>query len=125
MTDFSLINEIDLKTASSNFAFHSKYDLTVKKDGLIGGFVTYFDAIFTKCHKRVILSTSPLKPVTHWSQTVFYFNEQLSVQTDDSIVGSFSLDQYKYNFRDLDITINVKYSGRYNGNYFISKFILR
>lgn len=124
-SDYFLLNEIDLYTAKPNFAFSVRYKLTVNRDCRITGFFTYFDAVFFKCHKKVILSTSPNTQLTHWRQTIFPLRDILELQKEDEIVGTFSLEPYKYNFRDLAFKINVNVTGRTAAYHFTSQFVLR
>ncbi|EMS48725.1 putative protein arginine N-methyltransferase 3 [Triticum urartu] len=55
------------------------------------GIVLWFDTGFTDrfCKdKPVVLSTSPFSTPTHWSQTIFTFEEPVAITNEKSVVGS-------------------------------------
>ncbi|VAH43318.1 unnamed protein product [Triticum turgidum subsp. durum] len=55
------------------------------------GIVLWFDTGFTSrfCKdKPVVLSTSPFSTPTHWSQTIFTFEEPIAMVKDGSVIGS-------------------------------------
>lgn len=85
----------------------------------ISGLVTYFTVDFRSCHKTVTLSTSPYEPYTHWKQTVFYFENSITANDKEAIYGLFKMKQNKNCNRDLDIFIDICYSGRYSPIHWI------
>lgn len=127
VTDCELIHVLNLHTATSDYPFTADFSLKVQRNSNcnIGGFVTYFDAVFSHCHKPVILTTSPFSAPTHWRQTSFYLRDPIPVQSGDEITGKFNLNQFKHNFRDLEIQINGNHIGQLSGKKFNTRFILR
>lgn len=59
----------------------------------------------------LIYSTSPESPYTHWKQTVFYFDEYLTVKKNENCFGVFKLKPNDRNNRDLDFTIEINFKG--------------
>lgn len=58
------------------------------------GIVLWFDTGFTDrfCkEKPVVLSTSPFSTPTHWSQTIFTFEEPIAMAKEESTLGSSAL----------------------------------
>lgn len=58
------------------------------------GIVLWFDTGFTDrfCKdKPVVLSTSPFSTPTHWSQTIFTFEEPIAMAKEESTMGSSAL----------------------------------
>lgn len=53
--------------------------LQVRRNDFIQALVTFFTVEFSKSHKRLGFSTAPEAPYTHWKQTVFYFDEYMTV----------------------------------------------
>ncbi|KAG8174386.1 hypothetical protein JTE90_017146 [Oedothorax gibbosus] len=112
VTSSCLLKEIDLYTVKpEDLSFTSPFLLNVHKDDYIQAFVTFFNVEFTKCHKRIGFSTAPGAPYTHWKQTVFYFNDYLTVKKGDEIYGVFSMQPNTKNKRDLDFSIDVDFKG--------------
>lgn len=112
VTSSCLLKEVDLYTVKkSDLSFSTPFHLIVKRNDYIQALVTFFTIEFTKCHKRIAFSTSPESPYTHWKQTVFYFEESLTVKKGEEITGVFSLKPNERNTRDLDFTIDVDFKG--------------
>jgi len=82
--------------------------LNVETDGVIHGFVTWFDCLFTHGGKSINLSTSPYKKQTHWKQTIFYVEKPFEVNPGDSITGNINVVKAKVNPRELDVYIEYK-----------------
>lgn len=116
---------MDLHKTTADFAFHTDFILKILRDDCVNAFVTYFDAEFTRCHKPVILSTSPSSLYTHWRQTVLYLHHTLQVKEGEEITGTFSLSKYKYNFRDLSIKLTVNFYNELCAEHFEQDYVLR
>lgn len=107
-----MIKDVDLYTIKkSEVNFSSPFMIQVKKNDFIQALVTYFNVEFTKCHKRLGFSTAPEAQYTHWKQTVFYFDDYLTVKRGEEINGVFSMKQNDRNTRDLDFTIEIQFDG--------------
>lgn len=90
VSNSALIKEVDIRTMKEeDLTFSSPFHLQIKRNDYVHAFVTYFNIEFSSCHKKVGFSTSPDSPYTHWKQTVFYFNDGLTVNKGDEIFGVF------------------------------------
>lgn len=107
-----MIKEVDLYTVKkSDLEFSSPFHLVVKRNDFVQALVTYFNIEFTKCHKRLGFSTSPEAAYTHWKQTVFYFDDYMTVKKGEEIYGTFKMKPNERNNRDLDFSIEVTFKG--------------
>lgn len=112
VTSSFMIKEVDLYVAKKeDLDFESPFRLVVKRNDFVQALVTYFNVDFTKCHKRIGFSTSPEAQYTHWKQTVFYFDEYLTVKKNEEIFGTFQMKPNARNNRDLDFTIGLNFNG--------------
>lgn len=112
VTSSYMIKEIDLYTVQKqDLDFESPFHLVVKRNDFIQALITYFNVEFTKCHQRLGFSTSPESPYTHWKQTVFYFDEYLTVKKGEEIYGMFKMKPNARNNRDLDFMVDLHFKG--------------
>lgn len=112
VTNSCLLKEVDLYTVTKDeLSFAAPFHLQVRRNDYIQALVTFFSIEFTKCHKRVGFSTAPEAPYTHWKQTVFYFNDYMTVKKNEEIYGVFSMKQNQRNNRDLDFSIDLDFKG--------------
>lgn len=112
VTNSCLLKEVDLYTVKKEeLNFESKFHLLVRRNDFVQAFVTFFNVEFTKSHKRLGFSTAPEAPYTHWKQTVFYFDEYMTVKKGEEINGTFSIKQNARNNRDLDFAVHVEFKG--------------
>ncbi|EEB13167.1 protein arginine N-methyltransferase, putative [Pediculus humanus corporis] len=112
VTNASLLKEVNLYTVTKeDLEFTSQFHLEARRNDYIQALVTFFNIEFTKCHKRIGFSTAPEAPYTHWKQTVFYFNNYVTVKKKEEITGVFSMKPNARNNRDLDFTITLNFSG--------------
>lgn len=111
VTDPTPVLTLDLYTCTTaDLAFKSKFNLTAKRDDFIHALVSWFDIDFTACHKPIRFSTGPHTKYTHWKQTVFYFDDVLTVQKDEEITLDLDVKPNSKNRRDLDIKIGYEFS---------------
>lgn len=107
-----MIKEVDLYTVKkADLDFSSPFHLVIKRNDFVQALVSYFNVEFTKCHKRLGFSTSPESPYTHWKQTVFYFDEYMTVKKGEEVFGTFQMKPNERNNRDLDFKIEVNFKG--------------
>ncbi|XP_014214613.1 protein arginine N-methyltransferase 1 isoform X1 [Copidosoma floridanum] len=112
VTNSCMIKEVDLYTVTkADLAFSSPFHLQVRRNDYVQALVTFFNIEFTKCHKRIGFSTAPESPYTHWKQTVFYFDEYMTVKKGEEIEGTFTMQPNARNYRDLDFTIEIDFKG--------------
>ena len=94
VTSSYLIKEFDLKKDSvKETEFKSDFTLTMEKSDTLSGFATYFETIFSQCHRKVMFTTSPRWKSTHWSQTAFYLKRGFQINGKDEITGSFKMNK--------------------------------
>ncbi|KAK6635235.1 Protein arginine N-methyltransferase 1 [Polyplax serrata] len=112
VTNASLLKEVNLYTVTKeDLEFTAPFHLEARRNDYIQALVTFFNVEFTKCHKRTGFSTAPEAPYTHWKQTVFYFDNYVTVKKKEEIIGVFSMKPNARNNRDLDFTITLNFSG--------------
>eukprot|EP01103_Thecamoeba_quadrilineata_P010091 TRINITY_DN208_c0_g1_i3.p1 TRINITY_DN208_c0_g1~~TRINITY_DN208_c0_g1_i3.p1 ORF type:complete len:215 (+),score=36.42 TRINITY_DN208_c0_g1_i3:622-1266(+) len=80
------------------------------------GFVGWFDVEFpgkgqTPTSGPIVLSTAPGLPYTHWHQTLFVFNEPISVKKNDTITGNITIQHHPQAPRHLTIIIEFMHNG--------------
>ena len=73
------------------------------------GLAAWFDTDFDLMDHFVSLSTSPYKKYTHWKQTVFYFDDILTVRKGDKLYGSIAVRKSRTNFREIDVKISYHF----------------
>ena len=106
VTDPASVLTLDLYTCTvADLAFQVPFKLTAKRDDFIHALVSWFDIDFTACHKPIRFSTGPHTKYTHWKQTVFYFEDVLTVQEGEEITLNLDVRPNDKNRRDLDIKI--------------------
>ncbi|VAH27500.1 unnamed protein product [Triticum turgidum subsp. durum] len=100
VTDTAVLHYFDLATMKeSEMDFTASLELRLPESGAAAvpgvtwchGIVLWFDTGFTDrfCKdKPVVLSTSPFSTPTHWSQTIFTFEEPVAITNEKSVVGS-------------------------------------
>merc|ERR1719322_851002 len=113
VTSPCMLREVDLYTASieDHMDFTVPFNLMMKQKDNVHAFVAYFNVEFTKCHKRTGFTTSPESRYTHWKQTVFYFNDYVTVKKGEEVCGVFAVKPNKTNHRDLDFNIDIDFRG--------------
>merc|ERR1712018_126596 len=107
-----LVKEVDMYTVKiEDLSFSAPFHLQMRRDDYMQAIVAYFNIEFTKCHKRTGFSTSPESRYTHWKQTVFYFNDYVTVKKGEEVCGVFAVKPNKTNHRDLDFNIDIDFRG--------------
>ncbi|KAM0907633.1 hypothetical protein ACQ4PT_016020 [Festuca glaucescens] len=89
--DLASMNESDMDFTSSLELGLSGSDAAVPGVTWCYGIVLWFDTGFTDrfCKdKPVVLSTSPFSTPTHWSQTIFTFEEPIAMTHEESVADS-------------------------------------
>lgn len=56
--------------------------------------------------------TAPGAPYTHWKQTVFYLESDITCKRGEELCGTIKCNQNKDNKRDLDFEIRYEYYGK-------------
>lgn len=106
VTDPAPVLTLDLYTCTTaDLAFQIPFKLKANRDDFIHALVSWFDIDFTACHKPIRFSTGPHTKYTHWKQTVFYFEDVLTVQEGEEVTVNLDVRPNDKNRRDLDIQI--------------------
>lgn len=119
VTDPCPVITLDLYTVtSSDLTFVVPFHLAARRNDFIHALIAWFDIEFTACHKQIRFSTGPHAKYTHWKQTVFYLPDILTVQANETVIGTLSNRPNQKNKRDLDIAVSYKFetgdSNRYS-----------
>jgi histone-arginine methyltransferase CARM1 len=56
-------------------------------DGVVHGLAGWFDVAFSGSERRVVLSTSPYEPCTHWAQMRFLFRRPIEIRKGQVLRG--------------------------------------
>ncbi|KXJ71097.1 protein arginine N-methyltransferase 1-like [Aedes albopictus] len=125
VTSSCLIHEVDMysveqrdPTESAGMDIESPFQLVVKRNDYVHALVTYFNVEFTSCRHRVGFSTSPLGPLTHWKQMVFYLadddhEDSMVVKKGELIRGRFGMKskETRGRYPEADFEIRVSFDG--------------
>ncbi|TVU10780.1 hypothetical protein EJB05_44327 [Eragrostis curvula] len=98
VTETAVLHSFDLATMKENeMDFTASFELRLSESGAVVpevtwcyGIVLWFDTGFTDrfCkEKPVVLSTSPFSTPTHWSQTIFTFEEPIAMAKEEYLLG--------------------------------------
>ncbi|KAI9220655.1 S-adenosyl-L-methionine-dependent methyltransferase [Blastocladiella britannica] len=102
----STVLDIDLyKVTVADLAFSSDFEMIIKRNDFVHGFVAWFDIWFNAAHKPVFFSTGAHAKYTHWKQTVLYTKENVAVHSQDRVTGHIDCRPNQKNRRDLDIDL--------------------
>jgi protein arginine N-methyltransferase 1 len=93
--------------------FECDFELTATRNDYIHALVAYFDTFFTTGHKTNRFSTGPSAQQTHWKQTVFYLDQEITIVKGEKLKGKLSCKPNSNNRRDLDIAISYKHDGKW------------
>ncbi|KAL3822982.1 hypothetical protein ACHAXA_008122 [Cyclostephanos tholiformis] len=109
------ILNIDLQNCTENdLSFASPFRLRAHRSDRVHSFVAYFECAFTRVRQPLGFSTSPFSKYTHWKQTIFYLNDPISVCEGEEITGTIACRPNRKNARDLDISLDINFDGRYS-----------
>jgi len=129
MTNSVPILTIDMLTISRNHVsssiFESNFTLRVKENNYVHAIVAYFECAFTQLHKPMGFSTGPFAKYTHWKQTLFYLHKMLTVCEGEEIHGRIKCRNSKENKRDLDVGLDLWFSGLRDDVKFKQEYHLR
>jgi protein arginine N-methyltransferase 1 len=104
--------EMDLNTATVEMlTISAHFELVARRPETLHGFVVWFDVLFEGPQKTVQLSTSPHEEPTHWSHSIFYIDEPMSLAPSERVTGHFHVEPNLRNPRDQDFVISYAVSG--------------
>eukprot|EP00238_Polyblepharides_amylifera_P003725 CAMPEP_0196584850 /NCGR_PEP_ID=MMETSP1081-20130531/48704_1 /TAXON_ID=36882 /ORGANISM="Pyramimonas amylifera, Strain CCMP720" /LENGTH=375 /DNA_ID=CAMNT_0041906207 /DNA_START=245 /DNA_END=1372 /DNA_ORIENTATION=+ len=113
VSEAELVKAVDINkdTVDDVKTFKEMFEIRIKRDDYVHALVAYFDVFFNGCHKPIGFSTGPQMRPTHWKQTVFYLEDELTVCEGEVIRGWIDVKQNAKNPRDLDITLFYSFEG--------------
>ncbi|GFR21976.1 protein arginine N-methyltransferase 3 [Trichonephila clavata] len=114
-----IVKELDLTTCqTSDSEFTTTFDLVMSRACAVTAIVGYFDCFFDKglAHK-VVLSTSPESPSTHWKQTMFLLENPVQVIEGEVVPCKISCRRNRRDPRSLIVKLNF---GKYHNQYYLS-----
>ncbi len=125
--------DVDLNTCTvDDLQFSSEYSLVILPRGDQNAGVTtqrqdfnalvmWFETDFPignnmREEQRIVLSSSPLQPLTHWKHQLLYFqapeHQMLSVPVGEKVSGSLALRKNPEDIHDIEIKASVAFSDR-------------
>jgi len=116
VSEHTCIYSVDLYTVEiDQLEFTVPYEIRVNRNDFAHAFIAWFDIEFSACKNYpVYFSTSPYDRNTHWKQTVFYLEEDLTVNTGNLVRGVFECKLNKKNPRELDFKVQIDFEGPFN-----------
>lgn len=125
VTASNMLRDIDLQTFTKDeIPFEAKFNLKMKTDNYVNAIVAFFEIEFTHCHTYVGFSTSPFAPYTHWKQTHFFLEHFITARKDEIISGVFRMKPNEQNERDMDVEIDINFSGEMGTFFEKNKYII-
>jgi len=109
ISDSCAVLEVDIYTVKKeDLDFESKFELKMNRDDYCHALVAYFNIDFSTSHTKLTFSTGPRAKYTHWKQTVFYLDEEMVVNTGDTLTGKIKVKRNAKNPRDIDIQLTTR-----------------
>ncbi|KAG2203006.1 hypothetical protein INT47_013222 [Mucor saturninus] len=119
------LKDLPLQTITiKQLDFVSKFEVEVKKDGVVTAFGGWFDTWFTrdghsipadresqKVEGEIFMTTSPFGEDTHWKQTTFILEKPIKVTQGTKISGVFTCHKGAENPRELEVEIEYFVNG--------------
>lgn len=102
ISDGKKINTCDLKTAK-NYDFQVKVEFRANKKTKIYGLCGWWES---RLSEKIILSTAPDKPLTHWEQC-FLPILPTKVEKNDVIIAQFSVKRLKHSRVKFSWTVSI------------------
>mmetsp|Transcript_55294 Transcript_55294/g.103703 ORF Transcript_55294/g.103703 Transcript_55294/m.103703 type:complete len:369 (+) Transcript_55294:45-1151(+) len=90
--------------------FEAQVEFILPAGSRVDGMATWFECEFGDLGWR--LSTSPLKPPTHWKQTAFYFRSPVECSGEGSFSCKMLLERHEEFSRGYRVTFDLKLPGR-------------
>jgi len=109
ITNECMILELDLnKCSAEDLSFNVPFRLIPNDEEKMHALVAWFDVEFKGPDASIVLSTSPYKKSTHWSQTIFYLEKPVGLGIETTVQGTFDMRPNPKNPRDQDFVITFK-----------------
>jgi histone-arginine methyltransferase CARM1 len=67
------------------------FEFVARQDGPVHGLAGWFDVAFEGSERRVVLSTSPYEPCTHWAQMRFVFRRPVEMRAGQTLRGQLTM----------------------------------
>lgn len=119
------LKDLPLQTITiKQLDFVSKFEIEIKRDGVVTAFGGWFDTWFTrdghsipldqesqKVEGETFMTTSPFGEDTHWKQTTFILEKPIEVTKGTKISGVFTCHKGAENPRELECEIEYFVNG--------------
>ncbi|EPB81838.1 hypothetical protein HMPREF1544_11422 [Mucor circinelloides 1006PhL] len=126
VSDIVTLKDLPLQTITvKQLDFVSKFEVQVKRDGVVTAFGGWFDTWFTrdghsipadreaqKVDGEIFMTTGPFGQDTHWKQTSFVLETPIPVKAGDKIQGVFTCHKGTDNPRELECEIEYFVDGQ-------------
>ncbi|CAO3591205.1 unnamed protein product [Absidia cylindrospora] len=136
MSNVVTLKDLYLQTITSQkLDFITKFELDIKRDGVIYAFGGWFDTWFTRdghpipleqaeqhVDGETFLTTGPFGEDTHWKQTSFILESPLQVKRGSKITGTFVCHKGLDNPRELECEIEYSLDG---GDALVQHYMVR
>ena len=108
ITNTVMLRSIDCTAVTvKQLDFESSFSLECTRDGTLYAICMWFDSMFDGPQHNVVMSTSPLKPATHWKQTLLQLKDPIQCEKGQLISGLISVRKAADNPRNLDISLRI------------------
>jgi cyclopropane fatty-acyl-phospholipid synthase-like methyltransferase len=121
------IHEIDLMTVEKEKvgSFEAEFSIKANRDDYIHAMVLYWTCEFSKCHTFTGFTTAPGATYTHWKQTVFYLDDDITCKRGEELAGTIKCTQNEKNKRDLDFEVRYEFYGELSQVSLIQQYRMR
>lgn len=110
LSEGTCLLEFDLKYLQIDelFELNSKLFTVSKTNSKCQGICIWFTVSFPSFNNdEIVLSTSPMSPLTHWKQTVLVMQEEIELEEGEAFAGMLSLKKNAQNSRFYDIEFAI------------------
>ncbi|KAI8643514.1 S-adenosyl-L-methionine-dependent methyltransferase [Parasitella parasitica] len=126
VSDVVTLKDLPLQTITvKQLDFVSKFEVQMKRDGVVTAFGGWFDTWFTrdghsipadreaqKAEGEIFMTTGPFGQETHWKQTSFVLETPIPMKAGDKIQGVFTCHKSTDNPRELECEIEYFVDGK-------------
>jgi len=84
------------------------FEFVINQPCLVHGMAGWFDALFEGTNSRVVLSTAPWNPGTHWYQIRFLIETPLAVNAGQCIEGVLKMDANDLQSYYVSLTMKIR-----------------
>ncbi|XP_022083791.1 protein arginine N-methyltransferase 3-like isoform X1 [Acanthaster planci] len=110
MSDAAMVKCLDVTSVNvKDLEFVTEFKLKASRDGDCTALVGFFDVIFEKnCKRMVMFSTGPSSQHTHWKQTVFLLRKPIPLKEGEVLSGKIKCRRDPTDLRSLVVTFDLE-----------------